>query len=114
MNVAIYLGLTVLAGLADAYGFSEASRIWGQGPWSAAALVRSGAGYAVGIVLYWLSLRFITASGVLSATVQTLAWFVITVIGVAVLSGDAKQWDVGAYVLAVIAVAAVAGLLVKA
>jgi hypothetical protein len=114
VNIAIYLGLTILAGLADAYGFSEASRIWRAESWSAAALARSGIGYAVGIFLYWLSLRFITASGVFSATVQTLTWFVITVIGVAVLSGDFEKWDVGSYVLAVVAVAAVAGLLVKA
>jgi hypothetical protein len=77
-------------------------------------LLDQGLEYAVGIFLYWLSLRFITASGVFSATVQTLTWFVITVIGVAVLSGDFEKWDVGSYVLAVVAVAAVAGLLVKA
>ena len=63
---------------------------------------------------YWLGLRFIDASGVTSASVQTLIWFVITIIGVAVLSGDIKEWDVGSYMLAAVAIAAVAGLLIKA
>ena len=114
MNVAIYLCLTVLSGFADAYGFSEASRIWRGGPPSMSALAKSGGGYAVGIILYWLGLRFIAESGVMSASVQTLVWFVITIIGVAVLSGDFKEWDVGTYILAAVAIAAVAGLLIKA
>jgi hypothetical protein len=114
VNVSIYLCLTVLSGLADGYGFSEASRIWREGSPSVFAIVRSGIGYALGIILYWLALRFVNAAGVTSASVQTLSWFVITIIGVAVLSGDFKEWDVGAYMLAVVAIAAVAGLLIKA
>ena len=66
------------------------------------------------MALYWLAMRFIQEAGVMSATVQTLIWFTVTIIGVAVISGDVKQWDVTAYVLAFVAISAVAGLLVKA
>jgi len=114
VNVAIYLCLTLLSGLADAYGFSEASRIWRDRSPSTIALARSGIGYTLGIMFYWLGLRFIVASGVMSASAQTLIWFVITIIGVAVFSGDFREWDAGAYMLAVVAIAAVAGLLIKA
>ncbi len=114
MEVILYLGITVLSGFADAYGFRQASLIWSDGSPSASALVRSAAGYATGMVLYWLALRFIQATGVLSASVQTLVWFTVTIIGVALLSGEFKQWDATAYALAFVAIAAVAGLLVKA
>ena len=100
--------------MADAYGFNEASRIWREGSPSKMALVRSGIGYASGMVLYWLGLRFISESGVMSASVQTLIWFVVTIIGVAAISGDFREWDVGTFILAVVAIFAVAGLLIKA
>ncbi len=67
----------------------------------------------MGMVLYWLALRYILAAGVMSATVQTLVWFTVTIIGVAVISGAVKQWDATTYLLAFVAVAAVTGLLVK-
>ena len=113
MHVVLFFGLTILSGICDAYGFSEASKIWREKTVSYTALIRSAAGYAVGIGFYWFALRFITQVGVTSATVQTLTWFAVTIVGVTLLSGDIRTWDLLNWSFAVLAVLAVGGLLYR-
>ena len=85
------IGLTVLSGLADAQGFLHAARIW-QGNtivWS--ELGKSAIGFSSGIVSYWFALRFLAAQ-VAAPEMQTMLWFGVTIVGVALASGKFGQW----------------------
>lgn len=86
------LVLTVLSGLCDAQGFLFASRIWEGGQLRWEMVARSAAGFATGISLYYVLLKFLTALEIQAAEVQTLMWFGVTLLGVAILSGEFFKW----------------------
>jgi len=86
------LTLLALSGLADAFGFFYASKIWREGSLSASDLARSAAGWVGGITAYVLALRQLSVIGVNSAEMQTIIWFATTIIGVVVLSGQFLSW----------------------
>jgi len=88
----LIVAITLLSGIADARGFIHASRIWQNDTLVGAELAKSAAGFLTGIASYWLSLRYMKALGVLSPEVQTVMWFGVTLIGVAVISGRAFRW----------------------
>lgn len=111
MNLFLFVAITVLSGLCDAYGFSQAALIWSEGGFSTSAAVKSGIGFIVGIALFWLALRFLGQLGITSATIGALAWFAITAVGTAVLSGDFRNWDGLTWGLAITSMIAIAGLL---
>jgi hypothetical protein len=90
--VVLIVGLTLLSGFADSQGFLHAAKIWeGQKViWSEVA--RSTIGFATGIILYWIVLRYLKAAQVAAPEVQTMIWFGVTIVGVAVVSGRFLQW----------------------
>jgi hypothetical protein len=107
--------VTVVSGLADAYGFVHASRMWDEGHHLVAfEWARSGIGFAVGILCYWFVVRLVEGAGVHSALVQTLGWFSVTVVGVALLDGDVRRWTVANQVVAGAVVFGIGWLLAKA
>lgn len=83
---------TLLSGLGDAQGFVYAGRVWKDGEFQWLAAVKSAAGFQFGVIMYWLALRQLTASGVVAVEVQTLFWFGATIIGVALLGGHFLRW----------------------
>jgi hypothetical protein len=88
----IILGLTLLSGYADSRGFLHAAKIW-QGQqvlWSEVA--KSGLGFGCGILLYWVVLKYLNEVRVVAPEIQTLVWFGVTIVGVALLSGKFVQW----------------------
>jgi hypothetical protein len=46
----------------------------------------------VGIMLYVISLRFLTRLGVTAAEIHTMVWFAMTIVGVIVFSGRFFAW----------------------
>jgi hypothetical protein len=76
----------------DAYGFNHAALVWQNGRLDWSELGRSALGFAFGIGLYWLVLRFMTAAGIVAPEIQTIAWFGVTLIGVGLLSGRFLGW----------------------
>lgn len=90
---ALLVGLLTLAsGLCDAQGFVHAARIWEGGSLHWGAVGRSALGFASGISIYYVILRQLDAAGVRAPEVQTLMWFSVTMIGVAVFSGAFGTW----------------------
>lgn len=83
---------TVLSGIGDAQGFIHAGKVWHGGhiDWSHA--LKSAASFQFGVIMYWLALRLLAQHGIVAVEVQTLFWFVATIIGVALLSGQALHW----------------------
>jgi len=90
--VVLIIGLTLLSGIADSQGFVHAAKIWeGQKViWS--EVTKSTIGFASGILLYWIVLKYLKAAQVAAPEVQTMIWFGVTIVGVAVVSGRIAQW----------------------
>ena len=109
----IIIVLTVLSGLGDAYGFTHAALVWQNGRFVAGELGRSALGFAAGIGLYWVVLKYMTAAGIVSPEIQTIAWFGVTIIGVALLNGKFLGWPRLDQVIAVAVLAGIGWLLVR-
>lgn len=84
--------LTVASGVFDSLAFTYASSMWESGRlvWSQAA--KSAVSFALGIGMYWWALRYLIEAGIVMPEIQTLVWFVVTILGVAVLGGRFAAW----------------------
>ena len=84
--------LTILSGMGDSQGFLHSSLVWKNGKfiWSEAG--KSTLGFGFGILLYWFAIKYMQQVGIISAEIQTVAWFTVTIIGVAIVSGKFIQW----------------------
>jgi hypothetical protein len=85
---------TVLSGLGDAAGFIYASKVWHEGRFVWIESLKCIAGFQFGMVMYWFALWKLNEHGVVAVEVQTLFWFVATIVGVALISGRLLQWPV--------------------
>jgi len=91
-NSLLVLVLIVLSGFADSLGFVYAAKIWQNGVLSWPDVGRSALGWAVGITLYVISLKYMARLGVTSAEIQTAVWFAMTIVGVVIFSGRFFSW----------------------
>ncbi len=107
------LTLIIVSGLCDSVGFTYAARIWRDNHVQWHELTRSACGFAAGISIYWLTLRYFSELGLVSAELQTLIWFGTTLVGVAVLSGRFLDWRSGDQVVALLVLVGIAWLLVR-
>lgn len=112
--VALIIGLTLLSGFADSQGFVHAAKIWeGQNViWSEVG--KSAIGFVIGIILYWVVLKYLKAAQVATPEVQTMVWFGVTIVGVAVVSGRFMQWRAMDQMVAAGVILGISWLLVRA
>ena len=98
---AMVIALTILSGIGDSQGFLHAARVWrgGEPMWD--EVVKSALGFAFGIVMYWIAIRYFQKSGVTMAETQTIVWFAITIVGVAALSGEFLRWRLADQLIAI-------------
>jgi hypothetical protein len=80
------------AGWGDAFGFIHAAKIWNGSIVVPTEVARSAAWFTFGIVQYWLALYWARRLGIMSAGVQTLLWFTVTIVGVAIGTGEVGRW----------------------
>ena len=85
--------LTVAAGVLDSLAFTYSASIWQTGRISWLHVAKAGSAFFLGIVMYWLSLRYLSAVGVVLPEIQTLIWFMATIAGVTLLSGRLGAWS---------------------
>jgi hypothetical protein len=83
---------TALAGWGDARGFIHASKVWQDGSFVWMEALKCTAGFQFGMLMYWLALWRLCGSGIVAVEIQTLFWFVATIVGVALLSGRVLAW----------------------
>ena len=88
----LIIGLTLLSGYADAQGFLHASSIWAERRVIWPEVLKSALWFASGIVLYWIALRFLREAQIVAPEIQTAIWFSVTIVGVALVSGQFTQW----------------------
>jgi hypothetical protein len=105
--VLLIIVFTVLSGYGDAQGFIHAGKVWQDGQFVWPEAVKSALGFQFGVVTFWVALRYLARYGVVSTEIQTLLWFGVTIIGVAVLSGKFIQW---AWVDQLVGVSVLAGV----
>lgn len=111
VSITIVILLTLLSGFADSQGFIHASRIWQDDGLVWAEVGKSATGFFVGITSFWLVLRYMIRLGIVSAEMQTIGWFTITIIGVALFSGEIFRWQTIDKIVAFLVVLGVAWLL---
>ena len=83
---------TALAGWGDAKGFIHASKVWQEGSFVWIEAGKCIAGFQFGMLMYWLALWKLSDQGIVAVEIQTLFWFVATIVGVALLSGKITSW----------------------
>ncbi len=86
-------GFLIASGIFDALAFTYSARMWdGAGlVWSETA--KAAGSFIVGITMYWGAVRYLPEVGVVTPEIQTLVWFVVTILGVAVLGGRFFHWQ---------------------
>jgi hypothetical protein len=57
--IVLLIVLTLISGGADAQGFVHAANIWQGGKLIWPEVMKSALGFAVGIVMYWICIRFL-------------------------------------------------------
>lgn len=112
-KIVILAALTVLTGLGDSQGFLHASKVWNQGEFVWLEAVKSATGILVGTLAYWGVVKFLQEYGVRAAELQTLGWFAITIIGVAVASGKFLTWTLFDQIFAFILLLGIASLIAR-
>jgi hypothetical protein len=95
------IAFTLGSGLGDAYGFVHASRIWRDDLINWSALGRSALGFAVGMTMQWIAIRYLSRVGITIAEMQTIVWFTVTMIGIAVLSRGVLDWAASERIVAI-------------
>lgn len=91
-SVILIVVFTALAGWGDAKGFIHASRVWQDGSFVWLEALKCVAGFQFGMLMYWLALWRLSDQGIVAVEIQTLFWFVATIVGVALLSGKIISW----------------------
>jgi hypothetical protein len=109
----IIIVISVLSGLADSQGFIHASKIWANNKLVWNEVGKSALGFAVGITLYWIVLKYMNAAGIVSPEIQTLIWFSITILGVAIISRSFFRWQTIDQLVGIAVLAGVAWLMVR-
>jgi hypothetical protein len=109
----IIIVISVLSGLADSQGFIHASKIWANNKLVWNEVGKSALGFAIGITLYWIVLKYMNAAGIVAPEIQTLIWFSITILGVAVISRSFFRWQTIDQLVGVAVLAGVAWLMVR-
>lgn len=105
--------LTLISGVADAQGFVHAANIWQSGKLVLPEVMKSALGFGIGILMYWICIRFLQDFRIFSPEIQTLAWFTATIIGVALFSGKFLHWDTINQIVGVLVLCGVAFLLFR-
>ena len=105
--------LTLISGLADAQGFVHAANIWQSGKLVLPEVMKSALGFGIGILMYWICIRFLQDFRIFSPEIQTLAWFTATIIGVALFSGKFLHWHTVNQIVGISVLCGVAFLLFR-
>ena len=98
MKSALIIGalflLTALSAFFDAKGFVYSAQAWRDGALIPATAFRAVVFFLGGVSVYISTIGLQQRLGVHSAALQTLFWFAMTIIGIALLDGTIAGWSV--------------------
>lgn len=93
ISLLLIISLTLLSGLADSQGFIHASLMWKKGKIVWDEFIKSSAGFGLGIISYWLIIRYLNEFKIVTPEIQSIGWFAVAIIGVAIASGKFLYWQ---------------------
>ena len=93
LRLLLIAGFLIASGIFDALAFTYSARMWHGAGLVWGETVKAGGSFIVGITMYWGAVRYLSEAGVVTAEMQTLVWFVVTILGVAVLGGRFFHWQ---------------------
>jgi hypothetical protein len=106
-------GITLISGIGDSQGFIHAAKMWQNGKIVWDEFSKSALGFVVGIGTYWLAVKYLDEFGVFATETQTLIWFGVTIIGVALISRKFFAWEMIDQVVAIFVFLGVSWLLFR-
>lgn len=111
--IGLIILLTLLSGIADAQGFVHASTTWVNGKivWEEGG--KALLGFGIGALCYILVANYLTQVGVVSAELQTMIWFLVAIVGVAVMSGKVLHWQRLDQLVALVAIVCIGWLVIR-
>ena len=109
----IIIAITILSGIGDSQGFVHAAKVWANDRLVWSEVGKSALGFAIGISLYWIVIKYMNAAGIAAPEIQTLAWFLITILGVAIISRNFFRWQTIDQIVGIAVLAGVAWLMVR-
>ena len=105
--------LTLFSGLADGFGFLHAARVWQEDRVVWPEVGRTLLGFGVGISLYLLVLRYMQQLGIVLPEIQSVLWFTVAMVSVAVVNGQFIRWSWADQTIAVVTLAGIGWLIVR-
>lgn len=105
--------LTVITGFTDARGFVHVAAMWDGSTFVPGAAAKAVGYFAVGIPAYMATIYFLRRHGLAVAELQVMFWFLITVVGVALMSGRFFAWSMVDRVVAGLVVMGMVWLVVR-
>ncbi|MCK6628303.1 MAG: hypothetical protein L6R45_24395 [Anaerolineae bacterium] len=88
----LILGLTLISGLADAQGAIHAAKIWQGDKLIWAEVGKAVLGFTIGISTFFIVIKYMNALGIVAPEIQTITWFSMMIVGVALFSGAFFTW----------------------
>lgn len=85
--------LTLISGLADAQGAVHAAKAWQGDRLQWVEVAKAVLGFTIGISVFFLVIKYMTALGIFAPEIQTITWFSVMIIGVAFFSGAFFTWQ---------------------
>jgi hypothetical protein len=107
------IGLTLVSGLADAQGAIHAAKIWQGDKLVWVEVGKSVLGFTVGISTFFIVIKYMNQLGIIAPEIQTITWFSMMIVGVALFSGAFFTWQWTEQVVAVGVLAGIGWLLFR-
>ena len=105
--ISLILILTLVSGLADAQGFLHAASTWENGKIVWFEGIKALSGFITGAVSYILVINYLKQVGIVVPELQTMIWFIVAMLSIAIVSGKFLQWqriDQGIAVIAIVCI----------
>ena len=94
-------GFTLASGVFYSLAFTYSASMWQGGRLIWTEALKSAVSFMLGMTMYWGAVRYLSQAGVVMPEIQTLLWFGVTILGVAVLGGRFFHWQLLDQLLAV-------------
>jgi len=112
-SLSLVVVTVIISGLGEAVGALYASKIWAKDKVSIESVIFSLLGYIVSVGMYWISIKYFQKIGIVSTEIQMLGWFTITIVGIALISGQFLQWKLVDQVIAFCVVLGIGWLFIR-
>lgn len=105
--------LTALSAYGDSRGFIYSDRTWNGNSIDWRALIYSYMAYLLGVTAWVFAVKYLKQVGGMGVSAQALGWFLLTMLGVSIASGEFIQWAVLDKILAIVCIACFALLVIR-